>query len=244
MTAEDWNRRSVCGVTKTTTTIISLDSPTNNDGDETNLEVLGDLTNETLEGELADEQLSGLLVAPNFTEGDSSGPEAVRLLDTAGGGLRKGKHVQTSHSSTPQGIARNAWKPATHIISSPLPLRECEDRATYRRRRLPGRLGGELLTGGLTWKTHIAQYWGFWDDMRARKAGIEYLPPVDLRAVCYRGRRQRRRRDDERRYRKIKCLPTLVRAIAVQRGVRCGVLDRNTKSNGELEGRDCGGGGG
>ena len=73
----------------------------NNDGGElqhsqltttvttTYLEVLGDLTHETLEGQLADKQLSGLLVAPDFTEGDRSGPEAMRLLDTAGRSLRK-----------------------------------------------------------------------------------------------------------------------------------------------------------
>ena len=48
----------------------------------THLEVLSDLTNETLEGELPDEELSRLLVAPNFTESDSSGPEPVRLLNT------------------------------------------------------------------------------------------------------------------------------------------------------------------
>ena len=48
----------------------------------THLEVLSDLTNETLEGELADEQLGGLLVAPDFTERDGSGPETMRLLDT------------------------------------------------------------------------------------------------------------------------------------------------------------------
>ena len=62
--------------------MISLNSPTNNAGDETNLEILGNLTNETLEGELADEQLSGLLVATDFTEGDGTRPETVGLLDT------------------------------------------------------------------------------------------------------------------------------------------------------------------
>ena len=53
---------------------------------KTYLEVLSDLTNKTLEGELADEQLGRLLVATNFTEGDGTGAEAVRLLDTAGRG--------------------------------------------------------------------------------------------------------------------------------------------------------------
>ena len=56
---------------------------------DTHLEILSDLTHETLEGELADEQLGGLLVAPDFTERDGSGPETMRLLDTSGGGLRR-----------------------------------------------------------------------------------------------------------------------------------------------------------
>jgi hypothetical protein len=50
------------------------------------LVVLSDLTNETLERKLADEQLGGFLVTTNFTESDSSGPEAMRLLDTGGDG--------------------------------------------------------------------------------------------------------------------------------------------------------------
>jgi hypothetical protein len=48
----------------------------------TDLVILSNLTNETLEWKLANEELSGLLVAANFTEGDSSGPEAMGLLDT------------------------------------------------------------------------------------------------------------------------------------------------------------------
>ena len=59
------------------------------DNSDTDLEVLGNLTNETLEGELANQELGRLLVAPDFTEGDGSGPEAVRLLDTSGGGLKR-----------------------------------------------------------------------------------------------------------------------------------------------------------
>ena len=50
------------------------------------LEVLSNFTDKTLEGELADEQLGRLLVATNFTEGDGTGAEAVRLLDTTGSG--------------------------------------------------------------------------------------------------------------------------------------------------------------
>jgi hypothetical protein len=53
------------------------------------LEILCDFTDETLEGELADEQLSRFLVATNFTEGDSSRPETMGLLDTTGGVLSK-----------------------------------------------------------------------------------------------------------------------------------------------------------
>ena len=55
---------------------------------ETHLEVLSNFTNEALEGELANEQLGRLLVATDFTEGDGTGAEAVRLLDTTGRGLQ------------------------------------------------------------------------------------------------------------------------------------------------------------
>ena len=55
---------------------------------EVYLEILGDFTNESLEGELANEKLSRLLVTTNFTESDSSGPEAMGLLDTTSGGLK------------------------------------------------------------------------------------------------------------------------------------------------------------
>ena len=55
----------------------------------TNLEVLRDFTDKTLEGEFANKKLGGLLVAPDFTERDGSGPETMRLLDTSGGGLRR-----------------------------------------------------------------------------------------------------------------------------------------------------------
>ena len=52
---------------------------------EVGLEVLGDLTNQTLEGELADEELGRLLVATDFTEGDGTRAETVRLLNTTSG---------------------------------------------------------------------------------------------------------------------------------------------------------------
>ena len=53
----------------------------------TDLEVLGDLTDEPLEGELPDQQFSRFLVPSDFTECDSSGTEAMGLLDTTSGGL-------------------------------------------------------------------------------------------------------------------------------------------------------------
>ena len=53
---------------------------------QVSLEVLGNLTDQTLEGQLADEELGGLLVPPDLTEGDGTGPVPVGLLDTAGGG--------------------------------------------------------------------------------------------------------------------------------------------------------------
>ena len=59
------------------------------DTKETNLEVLSDFTNETLERKLANEQLSRLLIPSNFTKGDGTRPEAMRLLDTTGGCLNK-----------------------------------------------------------------------------------------------------------------------------------------------------------
>ena len=52
----------------------------------THLEVLCNFTNQPLEGELPDEELCRLRVATNFTEGDGTGAEAMRLLDTTGRG--------------------------------------------------------------------------------------------------------------------------------------------------------------
>jgi len=52
---------------------------------QVSFEVLSDLPNQALEGKLADEQFSALLVSPDLTEGDSTRPIAMRLLDTAGG---------------------------------------------------------------------------------------------------------------------------------------------------------------
>jgi len=50
------------------------------------LVVLGNFTNETLERQLADQEFGRFLVATNFTEGDGTRAEAVRLLDTTGSG--------------------------------------------------------------------------------------------------------------------------------------------------------------
>ena len=52
------------------------------------MEVLGDFPHETLEGKLPDEKLGGLLVPPDLTESDGSGPVSVGLLDSSGGGGR------------------------------------------------------------------------------------------------------------------------------------------------------------
>jgi len=53
---------------------------------EIGLEILGNLPDQTLEGQLADEQLGGLLVTPDLSQSNSSGPVTVGLLDAAGGG--------------------------------------------------------------------------------------------------------------------------------------------------------------
>ena len=53
------------------------------------LEVLGDFTDEALERELPDEELRRLLVTTNFTEGDGSRAEPMRLLHASGSGLHQ-----------------------------------------------------------------------------------------------------------------------------------------------------------
>ena len=50
------------------------------------LEVLRDFTHEPLEGQLPDQQLRALLVAADFTEGDGSRSETMRLLYSSGRG--------------------------------------------------------------------------------------------------------------------------------------------------------------
>ena len=47
------------------------------------LEVLGNLTNQALERQLPDEELSALLVTPDLTESNGTGPVAMGLLDTS-----------------------------------------------------------------------------------------------------------------------------------------------------------------
>jgi len=49
------------------------------------LKVLCDFTDKTLERELADKQLGRLLVTPNLTKSDGTGPESMGFLYTAGG---------------------------------------------------------------------------------------------------------------------------------------------------------------
>lgn len=118
MTAEDWKRRSVYGHSQ---------SYLENEDRPTDLEVLGDLTDEPLEGKLPDQQFSRLLVPSDFTECDSSGAEAMGLLDTTSGGLY--------------------WK-----VPQMLSMGEGMGMGTtYGGSGLPGSLGGELFTGSLAW---------------------------------------------------------------------------------------------
>ena len=49
---------------------------------EVSLEVLGNLTDQTLEGQLPDQEFSALLVTPNLTESNGTGPVTVGLLHT------------------------------------------------------------------------------------------------------------------------------------------------------------------
>ena len=49
----------------------------------TDLEILSNFTYKALEWELANEELRRLLVATDFTQGDGTRAEAVRLLDTS-----------------------------------------------------------------------------------------------------------------------------------------------------------------
>ena len=53
---------------------------------EISLEVLSNLSNQTLEGQLADEEIGALLVTTDLTEGYSSWPEPVGLLNSSRGG--------------------------------------------------------------------------------------------------------------------------------------------------------------
>ena len=59
----------------------------------TDLEILSNFSDKTLEGEFANKELGGLLVASDFTESDSSGPETMGLLDTTGCVLFIGESV-------------------------------------------------------------------------------------------------------------------------------------------------------
>jgi len=57
---------------------------------EISLEILGDLTNETLEGKLSDQKLGGLLVSPDLSKSDGTGPVSVGLFDTSTTGSGRG----------------------------------------------------------------------------------------------------------------------------------------------------------
>jgi len=47
------------------------------------LVILSDLADQSLEGKLSDEELSALLISSDFSKGDGSGPESMRLLDAS-----------------------------------------------------------------------------------------------------------------------------------------------------------------
>lgn len=81
----------------------------------THLEVLSDLADETLEGELPDKELRGLLVPPDLTESDRSGPETVGLLHTAGGGLGVSDKQDTTTWQSGRGRRERGGVPAAHI---------------------------------------------------------------------------------------------------------------------------------
>ena len=95
MTAEDWKRKSVWGKCQGT-------AGNTTDAADTDLEVLRNLTDKSLERKFADEELSRLLIAANFTKGDSPGPETMGLLHTTSGGLQE--HVRMA-KGTRQSVA-------------------------------------------------------------------------------------------------------------------------------------------
>ena len=83
----------------------------------THLEVLCDFTDESLEGELPDQELRGLLVATNFTKGNGSRAETVRLLYTTGCDLCVAKVSQrvlgATATETPGYLrGRSSWLPS------------------------------------------------------------------------------------------------------------------------------------
>ena len=73
---EDWNQRSV--YIHYQRHILAMHERK----DGTLLEILSNFTDKMLEGEFMNEELSRFLVTTNFTEGDGSGAEAMRLLHT------------------------------------------------------------------------------------------------------------------------------------------------------------------
>jgi len=52
---------------------------------QVSLEILSNFTDQTLERQFADQELGGLLVSPDLTKSDSSGPVAMGLLHTTRG---------------------------------------------------------------------------------------------------------------------------------------------------------------
>ena len=151
------------------------------------LEVLRDFADETLEGELADEELGRLLVAPNFTEGDSSGPEAMGLLDAAGCGLDRNKNGESANRTkqTTQGLfgSGGAWKPAAHAATSrPGPPGLQHKHSPPSPSSWPASWRAAYAGPCLCRECVFSICLTFMAMARAPKN--RYPPPVDLRAVC------------------------------------------------------------
>lgn len=80
ITADDWKRKSVCWIR------LGLQTKQLSKLANSYFEILRNFTNKTLEGQLANEEFSWFLVATDFTQGNSSRAETMRLLHTTGSG--------------------------------------------------------------------------------------------------------------------------------------------------------------
>lgn len=198
----------------------------------TDLEVLSDFTNQALEGQLPNQEFSGLLVAPDFTEGDGSGPESVGLLDTAGSGLlpnMEGQQSKTIKKRIPgeQGEheATKAQQPTIHQLS-PKDTMNAIGVLTAEGVFLAA-LVASCLRGALPIGMKIIVKHPIYPYHRLRRSNLKtYLRwtceqfAVDGAISC-----EQRRKCSER------VLITLVRAIGIQRCVKSVVLSGGKSKN-------------